>query len=282
MICKRRKPVAAGLFSLIVPGLGQLYNSQIKKGIVFYAGSNLLMYIMLLSGFWHQFHGLIITLIVVICVTLFIVVDAVLGAAKAKEIILKPYNKWYVYLLIIVIGLFIDISDIFISPKIIGFKTYLIQGANMEPTLFSGDYLVTNQNYYKKNKPKKRDLIVFEHPNDHTKYFIERIVAIENEKIEIKNKQVFINEKLIVENHIIHSDNQIYSRDKYFNFAKDNYGPVIVPSGHYFVLGDNRDNSWDSRFWGFIPLHNIKAKPLYIYWAKNKNRIGKKINGSTQ
>jgi len=73
---------------------------------------------------------------------------------------------------------------------------------------------------------------------------------------------------------------KIFTREEYTDYQdliRDNYGPTVVPLEHWFVLGDNRDNSYDSRYWGFLPLLNAKGKSLYVYWSKDKNRIGKKI-----
>jgi signal peptidase I len=141
----------------------------------------------------------------------------------------------------------------------------------MEPTLSIGDYLIADFKYFKKNELQRGDLVLFQYPKDPTKVFIKRVIALEGEKIEIKNKQVYINDEAIPESYKVHKGVNLYDA------IRDNFGPALVSSDHCFVLGDNRDNSMDSRFWGFLPLRNIKGKPLYIYWAKDKNRIGIKI-----
>jgi len=86
-----------------------------------------------------------------------------------------------------------------------------------------------------------------------------------------RDKQVYINDEALLESDVVRDD---VNRDV---ATRDNFGPELVPPNHCFVLGDNRDNSMDSRFWGSLPLRNVKAKPLYIYWAKDKSRIGKKL-----
>jgi signal peptidase I len=141
----------------------------------------------------------------------------------------------------------------------------------MEPTLTIGDNLITDSKYFKKTELQRGDLVIFQYPKDPAKDFIKRVIALEGEKIEIKNKQVYINDEAIPESYKVHKDINVDEA------IRDNFGPALVPSDHCFVLGDNRDNSMDSRYWGSIPISNIKAKPLYIYWAKDKNRIGKKI-----
>ena len=107
-----------------------------------------------------------------------------------------------------------------------------------------------------------------------------RVIALEGEKIEIKDKRVYIDDLPLEESYKVHSDTRVFKKEGNAvngDAIRDNFGPEVVPPGHCFVMGDNRDNSLDSRWWGPMPLGNIKGKPLYIYWAKDKSRIGKKL-----
>lgn len=201
---------------------------------------------------------------------LFIIGEAFFAARKKKDFILKPYNKWYIYLLIILlINSFVLIPTSFLTNKVLGLSAYKMPTGSMEPTLRMGDYLVTDLKYFKKNKLQRGDLVVLQSPEDHSKIFIKRIVALEREKIEIKSKQVYVNDVPLPESYKVHLDNEFYR-------WRDSYGPAVVPSDHCFVLGDNRDKSRDSRYWNSLPLKNIKGKPLYIYWARDLIRIGMK------
>jgi signal peptidase I len=122
-----------------------------------------------------------------------------------------------------------------------------------------------------KSELQRGDLVVFPDPKNPSRNFVKRAIALEREKIEIKKKQVYINDEALPESYVVHND---VNSDV---ATRDHFGPELVPPNHCFVLGDNRDNSMDSRWWGPIPLGNIKAKPLYIYWAKDRSRIGKKL-----
>ena len=157
-----------------------------------------------------------------------------------------------------------------IASETLRFRAYQISTGSMELTLSIGDYLITDFKYFRKNELKRGDLVIFQFPKDPTKVFVQRVTALEGEKIEIKDKQVYINDEAIPESYKVHKGIS-------YDAIRDNFGPALVPSDHCFVLGDNRDNSYDSRYWGFLPIKNIKGKPLYIYWAKDKKRIGKKI-----
>jgi len=272
---KKRIPVIAAALSLVAPGLGQLYNGQILKGIIFLLAFLLIPTILFLVGLPSQFLGLAAIFIIVFCIWVFIIAEAFVAAKRKKEVVLRAYNKWYLYLLIILLvnGTYFiprDSTANFTS-KVLGFRVYKIPAGSMEPTLLVGDYLVTNSKYFKKAEPQRGDLAILQNPKDPSKDFIKRVIALEGEKIEVKNKQVYINDEVLPESYAVHND---VNSDM---AIRDNFGPEVVPPNHCFVLGDNRDNSMDSRWWGSIPLGNIKGKPLYIYWAKDKSRIGKKL-----
>jgi signal peptidase I len=267
----KRKPVVAAILSSLAPGLGQLYNGQIIKGIIFLLSLILLPIIMFRIGLYHSFYGLAMILLIFMFFLLFIIGEAFFSARKKKEFILKPYNKWYIYLIIILlINSIVLIPTNFLTNKVLGFNAYKMPTGSMEPTLRIGDHLVANLKYFKKNELKREDLVILQSPEDPTKIFIKRIIALEGEKIEIKSKQVYINDVPLPEGYKVHLNNQVYP-------GRDNYGPALVPSDGCFVLGDNRDKSRDSRHWDSLPLKNIKGKPLYIYWARDITRIGMKI-----
>ena len=161
-------------------------------------------------------------------------------------------------------------------------QAFQIPTGSMEPTLLIGDFLLVNKFIYsnptfpleKKALPRKNieryDIVVFKYPKDLAKDFVKRVIAIEGEKVEIKDKQVYINDLPIPEQYKVHNDNQIYTKNEFFRYddlIRDNFGPVTVPPGQCFVMGDNRDNSADSRYWGFLPLDYIKGKPWIIYFS---------------
>ncbi len=170
--------------------------------------------------------------------------------------------------------------------------TYVVQAfqiptGSMEPTLLVGDFLLVNKLVYARpvygwekailprQDIKRQDIVVFKYPNDLTKDFVKRVIALPGEKVEIRNKQVFVDGRPIDEPYKVHSDSQVYGADgvyAYDNVIRDNFGPVVVPAGHALVMGDNRDNSHDSRYWGFLPLANIKGKPWVIYFSYRADR----------
>jgi len=167
-------------------------------------------------------------------------------------------------------------------------QAFQIPTGSMEKTLLIGDFLLVNKFAYSHSpfplernilptkKVTKNDIVVFKYPKDLTKDFVKRVIALEGDKVEIKEKQVWINDNPIIEDFKIHNDIQIYTKNDYYrydDYIRDNFGPVVVPSGHCFVMGDNRDDSYDSRYWEFLPLNYIKGRPWVIYfsYAAKKN-----------
>ncbi len=161
-------------------------------------------------------------------------------------------------------------------------QAFQIPTGSMESTLLIGDFLLVNKLAYTQPKYgfeklilpqrdiRRGDVIVFKYPKELDKDFVKRVVALEGEKIEIKDKQVYIDDKPITEDYKVHSDDRVYTRSDYYRYddlIRDNFGPQVVPPGHVFAMGDNRDNSSDSRYWGFLPLNYIKGRPWVIYFS---------------
>jgi len=160
-------------------------------------------------------------------------------------------------------------------------QAYKIPAGSNLPTILIGDQILVNKYIYKYRQPKRNEFIIFKFPRNEKIDYVKRIVAIPGDVIEIVNKKLILNHKPIEENFIINPDSKIMSKKM---GPRDNFGPVTVPEESYFVLGDNRDNSFDSRFWGFVKKGKIKGRAEVIYFSfdsKNKSirteRIGKSI-----
>jgi signal peptidase I len=172
-------------------------------------------------------------------------------------------------------------------------QAFKIPSGSMTPTLIIGDHLLVNKFIYgiriplidhfiiQYNKPERGDIVVFKWPVDESKDFIKRVVAIEGDTIEIKNDVLYLNgEKTettyvgkYTDNNITGAEiyqeslgeNEHYILDQYVRY--EDMAPITVPEGSIFVMGDNRDNSQDSRYWGFVSLNKVKGKALIIYWS---------------
>lgn len=146
-------------------------------------------------------------------------------------------------------------------------SAYRVESGSMTGALLEGDALFVNKLAYFSSGPERGDIIVFHYPNDVSKDYIKRVIGLPNDTITIVNKAVFVNGQKIPEPLLAqHVDSETLSAQQSF---RDNYGPTVVPPNEYFVMGDDRDNSNDSRFWGFVPAKNIVGKCLFIYWSWN-------------
>jgi len=165
-------------------------------------------------------------------------------------------------------------------------QAYHIPSGSMEDTLFEGDYVLGDKLTFGTQipdrlpilntklpsfrmpgfrSPSPGDLVIFEFPEDPTRDFIKRCVAVAGQTVEVRNREIFVDGKPFGgPPGVKYTD----SRRRSGRFSpRDKYGPYKVPPGHLFVMGDNRDNSYDSRFWGPVSLDKIKAHPLFIYFS---------------
>lgn len=174
-------------------------------------------------------------------------------------------------------------------------QAFKIPSGSMKPTLLIGDHLLVNKFIYgikipfldrfivRFKSPARGDIIVFKWPVDESLDFIKRVIGVEGDTIEIKGDSLYINgEKVKTEYEEKYSDRGIRRADEYLEFLGGvrhyildepmknehyEFGPVTVPEDSVFVMGDNRDNSQDSRYWGFVSLNKIKGKAMIIYWS---------------
>ena len=168
-------------------------------------------------------------------------------------------------------------------------QAFKIPSESMVKTLLVGDHLLaskfsygikipfTHTYIYKGEDPVKGDIIIFEYPNDPSVDYIKRIIGTPGDTIEVRNKQLFRNGEPVKESYIR------FTEPDRIQPVRDNFGPITVPADKYFVMGDNRDNSMDSRFWGFVDRSAIRAKAWRIYWSWGGlgdirwDRIGKAV-----
>jgi len=290
---KKRNPFISLVLSIIAPGLGQIYNGQTKKGIIFYSVSLLILLTYSILGLY--FYGFIIFIIIGLGWFIFINADSLLTAIKIKKIELNDYNKWYIYLAFILI---IHIITLGSKEFLVKIKAYSIPSGAMQNTLLVGDYILANNAAYGLrnpfsnkvwipiSKPQQGDVVIFIFPQDPSKDYIKRVVALPGDRIQIVDKKVLVNGKAFETPKAIFEESTILPAPRApGESARDNLGPVEVPADSYFVLGDNRDRSYDSRFWGFVPFDYIRGKALYVYISRDpKNslirweRIGEPIN----
>ena len=155
-------------------------------------------------------------------------------------------------------------------------QAFRIPSESMKDTLLVGDFLFVNKFEYGAKipfthirlpglrQPRRGDVIVFQFPQDPSKDFIKRCIATGGETVEIKNKHVSVNGTTLNEPYTIHTDPTVKPAGYEY---RDNYGPYTVPPGELFMMGDNRDNSNDSRYWGTLEMDLVKGRAMFLYWS---------------
>ena len=192
-------------------------------------------------------------------------------AAKTKHIV-----REYAESIIIAILLALVIRTFIV-------QAFKIPSGSMEDTLAIGDHILVNKFIYgskipftggdrilKLRDPRRGDVIVFEYPEDPTKDFIKRVIGTPGDTIEVKDKHVYVNGTVYNNPHEVHKESETIPKEANPRDFKD---PVKVPPGNYFVMGDNRDRSYDSRFWGFVSMDKIKGLAFIKYWSWDKDKF---------
>lgn len=162
---------------------------------------------------------------------------------------------------------FLDLLEVFVTSFAVFLFVYLlvlqphkIKGDSMEPNFHDGEFILTNKLVYRFGEPQRGDVIVFKPPVAQEEEYIKRIIGLPGETISIHDGKFYINGKKLVEDYI---PNNIPTRGKVFLGEDQN---KTIPQGDYFVVGDNREYSSDSRYWGFITKGDIAGKAWFIYW----------------
>ena len=200
----------------------------------------------------------------------------------------RAFSEW-ARIFIFAVGLFVIIRTFLV-------EAFKIPTGSMENTLLVGDFLLVNKAVYGAEvpiagvhlpafqHPKRGDVIVFEWPEDRSKNFVKRLIGVAGDTVEMRDGTVWLNGHPLTERYVVHVEPNADPSTEEFRWQRDylvkraeasmgyhpsrnNWGPLIVPPKSYFVLGDNRDNSYDSRYWGFVPDSLVKGQPLVVYYS---------------
>ena len=171
-------------------------------------------------------------------------------------------------------------------------RTFVVQAfkiptGSMENNLLIGDHLLVNKFVFGPTETalerallpagtiRRGDIVVFKYPEEPERDFIKRVIGLPGDKLEVRGKRVYINDTALVEpyaHYLTPAENPSDVHEVTSFDVRERYGPVTVPPNQYFMMGDNRDNSQDSRYWGFLPREYVKGKALLIYWSYESAR----------
>jgi signal peptidase I len=173
-------------------------------------------------------------------------------------------------------------------------QSFIVPSGSMEDTVLIGDHMIVDKLSYSPSGPvsryllpytplKRGDIVVFRYPVNPKENYIKRLIGLPGDRLKVVNKDLYLNGKKAIEPYVAHKSPLVDSYRDNFPSAPNTFvfdpavamlgenqnkdGEIVVPPGHYFVMGDNRDNSSDSRYWGFVPRENIVGKPLIVWWS---------------
>jgi signal peptidase I len=164
------------------------------------------------------------------------------------------------------------------------FQAFKIPTGSMENNLLIGDHLLVNKFVFSpavsgferallpRRDVRRGDIVVFKYPDEPERDFIKRVIGLPGDTLELRNKKVYVNGQALDEPYVHFLEGTSPLSEVTSIDVRERYGPVKVPDGQYFVMGDNRDNSQDSRYWGFLPRSYIKGRALMIYWSYESGR----------
>ena len=178
----------------------------------------------------------------------------------------RSKKKWVLIFAVVAVFCIMFVSAPFLLRTFV-VQAFKIASGAMKPTLLVGDHILVNKLPKTTDQIERGDIIVFQYPPDPRKDFIKRVVGLPGDLFEIRDKEIYVNNNPLKEGYVIHTDKNIIPAGVK---PRDNFGPISIPENSLFVLGDNRDASFDSRFWGFVDLSKVKGKVTKIYWSWEK------------
>jgi signal peptidase I len=301
----RRRPWAAVVLSLVMPGLGHAYCGRFPRGLVFlfvcFVPIMLLQAGRVFESFGSVIAGVVVLITAAPLIHLAATIDSYYVAKRTRrDYERKDYNRWYVYVVLVLLN---SASSLNATLRLRAnyLEAFRVPTVSNYPTIFPGDRFLANKIAYHDSDPKRGDLVVFINPEDRKVNYIKRVVAVGGDTVEIKDGELYINDRKIQRLLVGESDspssikevkleplkgkvfNETNGKAQYEIFLAElpnsrysgDFAKLTVPKHHCFVLGDNRNNSVDSRHFGPVPLATVKGRAEYLYWpAEGWSRFG--------
>lgn len=294
---KNRNPNLSFILSFVFSGLGQVYNGELKKGIMFLVLIIPLYILLGLTGLLSSFTGLIVITSLILVYKLAVAYEAYRKSNSLNPYEIKPINQISKYLLFIVFGFAINWIGVSLGRTIIGYEAFEIPTPSMEPSVIVGDKIMAT-----KIKPEEieiGDIITF--TKDDGQKYLSRAVGLPGQTIEVKDDKVIIDGESEIWNKTVKTTSGEYEYQKFkselpngkqigtqkmLKFRNNNIPSqeisnkkiITIPENQIYVLGDNRNNSMDSRMYGNVEFENIDKQVQYIWWSNDKSRIGKNLS----
>ncbi len=263
----------AALLSILLPGLGQTYNGQAGKGACFFLG--------LRAVYWPaacwlivrrpSFASYVALAVGAAIVGLWMIGDAIVSARRIGDrFVPKRYNRIPIYLAIVVAAVLASVA-LDRAIRVTSVKPYKVSSGAMRPSLLGGDHIFVQK---RPASIERGDIVVYEFPEDPRRDFIHRVIGLPGDTVEIREKSVLVNGTPLSEPYVQFAEGKGpvpgvvggWSREILAR-VRDNMAPIRVPAEKYFLMGDNRDRSYDSRFWGPVDRSKVKGVAVSIYFS---------------
>jgi signal peptidase I len=263
---RRLRPVLAFFASLFFLGLGLAYVGKLRLAIMTVAA----VYGVVALFSWTRLivstpYGLWVVAGVMLLVIAVTAVGAALVAVRSPLVAANSYNRWWFYLLWILAATALSLTAYRIRERCFGYGTYVVPSVAMSPTVEKGEYFIADTWRYPAHQPADGEIVVFELADGIGVRYLKRIVGVPGDHIELRDRVLYRNGRPVAEPYIRQLDN--------IHFYGRNFGPTEVEAGQVFVLGDNRDNSKDSRDWGTIPIDQLRARAQFLWFSKTINGV---------
>jgi signal peptidase I len=270
------RPLIAVLLSLFIPGAGHLYAGRLLKGVALWLAGTVFGWLALLGGLASTFPGMVVLLVAALAYSAGLAVSAAIDARRAAGTRLGRV-RWIAVAGLLVVQLGLGLLPI---RSWLPVRAYRVPSGSMEPAIQVGDHLIADMRAWTRREPQRGDLAIYRSPERPDTFIVSRVIGLPGERIELRDKRVQIDGGPIDDPWATHLDSRTYTDSPFYPpmvRARDQFGPLVVPEGAVFVMGDNRDNSNDSRFKGPIDRSLLVGRPLYIYWSRDRERIGRSL-----
>lgn len=282
---KKRSSILAVISSIVEPGLGLVYVGLSTSGALVAVGGLILQFTILFSGILRSFCATATLYLIVLAVPRIVfAIYCPIRAVSVPSILPTRFNRWFVYVILAAMphvpGRVIPLINQWMPCTVVTLRT-----VSMQPTIEPDELVVVDRRYYNSHSLEPGDVIQFRSPLDSSSSFVKRCVALGNQKVQIRDGVLFVDDKQYAPRlPLKRSSDKILTHDFKDDRIRpagagneDQYGPVIVPENCCFVLGDHRDNSLDSRYFGFLEKRYLFGKVLYIFLSPNIDRMGKTV-----